>query len=343
MVDSQKLTLFCKKALIKAGVNSKIASNIASSLVLTSLRGVDSHGIRLLPHYINAVRIGRINPNPKYRFRFKKQTAGLMDAKDGFGIDAGIAAMRKAMSLARKSGVAAIGVYNSSHFGAAAIYGLEAAKNGLIGLAFTSTDSLVIPTNGRRPYLGTNPICFCAPIQNEGPFCLDMATSVVPLNKIMNYKSKGQNLEPGWAVDARGKPTINASDAAWLLPFGGYKGFGLEVMVEILSSILTGMNFGRHIVKMYPLTGRKRQLGHFFVAININSFIPLAKFKKNLKAMCDELRNEPAFVKSRRVVVPGDPEKKYFVIRSREGIPMAQPLVAEFRQLAEELGLKTGF
>jgi len=343
LVNHRKLNRFCKEALIKVGVDSKIANNVASSLVLTSLRGIDSHGIFLLPHYIHGVIIGRINPQPKYKFVLKKPSAGLLDANDGFGIDAGIFAMEKAIKMATKNGIGAVSVHNSSHFGAAAIYGLMAAKSGMIGLCFTSTESLVLPFDGKRPYLGTNPICFCAPMAGEDPFCLDMATSVVPLNKILNYKSIGKKLGPDWAVDVSGKPTDDPKKALWLLSFGGYKGYGLGIMVEVLSSILTGMNFGKQIVRMYPLDKKRRRLGHFFIAIDINTFISLSKFKKNLKSMCQELRGEPPLKKNGNVRVPGDPEKESFKNRSKDGIPMSDLLVTQYVQIANELGLKPYF
>lgn len=340
LVSSKKLESFGKKALVKVGVDDKIAGEVASSLVLTSLRGVDSHGIRLLPHYISAIRIGRINPKPKYKFISKKSSAGLLDANDGFGIGAGIFAMNKAIIMARRSGIGAVSVYNSSHFSAASIYGLMAAKSGMIGLCFTSTDSLVLPFGGKRPYLGTNPLCFCAPMAGEDPFCLDMATSVVPLNKILHYKSLGKTLGAGWAVDKSGRPTLDPNQARWLLPIGAYKGYGLAIMVEIFSSVLTGMNFGKHIVKMYPLDSKKRRLGHFFVAIDVNAFISISKFKKNLKAMCEELRAEPAYKKDSNIQIPGDPEKESFRNRSKNGIPMGKLLIDEFLQIAKEIGIE---
>lgn len=343
LVNHRKLTRFCENALVKVGVDPQVANNVASSLVITSLRGIDSHGVRLLPHYIQGVIIGRINPKPNYKFVSKKSSAGLLDADNGFGIDAGIRAMEKAIAMASRGGIGAIAVYNSSHFSAAAIYGLMAANKGMIGLCFTSTDSLVLPFGGKKPYLGTNPICFCAPMAGEEPFCLDMATSVVPFNKILNYKSLGKKLGPDWAVDVSGKPTEDPEKALWLLSFGGYKGYGLAIMVEIFSSILTGMNFGKHIVKMYPLDKKQRRLGHFFIAIDINAFIPLPRFKKNLKNLCEELRHEPSIVKGKRIQAPGDPEKQSFKNRIKDGIPVSEALMAQYEQIAKEIGIKTHF
>lgn len=316
-----------------------ISHMVVDGLVDTSLRGVDSHGVRLIPHYLRATVLGRINKSPKFTFKKTAASTGIVDADHGWGIAAGTFAMEKAITLAKRSGIGAVAVKNSSHFGAAALYGIRAARAGMIGMAFTHVESLVFPFRGKKPYLGTNPICFCAPVAGEDPFCLDMATSQIPWNKVMMYRGTKQQLEPGWAGDRQGKPTTDPDTAIGLLPIGLYKGYGLALMVEILCSMLSGMAFGSHIKFMFPLDGEKRKLGHFFMAIDISSFTPLATFKRRMKQLLDELRAVPSITKDFPVLVAGDPEKTQYNFRSKKGIPLAQTEIESFRMIANELGV----
>lgn len=327
----------------KIGVKKSIYIYVIEGLIETSLRGVDSHGIRLMPHYIKAVLLGRINKNPKMSFMKTCLSTVVMDADHTFGIAAGNIAMQKAIAMARKSGICAIAVKNSTHFGAAAIYSLLAARNGMIGISFTHADSLVLPYGGKRPFLGTNPICFAAPCEGEEPFCLDMATSKIPWNKLLVYKDKKQPLEDGWAADRDGKVTRNPEDAIGLLPIADYKGYGLGLMVEILCSLLSGMAYGPHIKPMYPLDEEKRFLGHFFIAIDITKFERLPIFKKRLSLFMNELRQQPPSAGFESVKIPGDPEKKAFAKRSKEGIPILKEQLDDFVRVANEMGINKNF
>lgn len=337
IVSAKDIKAFFIAAFHAVGVRKDIYESVVDGLIETSLRGVDSHGIRLMPHYIGGVKNGRINKNPNI---IKKKTAlstAIVDADHTFGIAAGTLAMREAIKLAKKTGISSVSVKNSTHFGAAAIYSLLAARNDMIGLSFTHTDSLVLPFGGKKSYLGTNPICFAAPCEGEEPFCLDMATSQIPWNKLLVYRNTKQKLEPGWGADEKGIVTQDPNRAVALLPLGGYKGYGLALMIEILSSLLTGMPFGAHIKSMYPLDGEKRNLGHFFIAINIARFEDIATFKKRLASLVKELR---AILPSKgfsRVLVAGDVEKETYAIRKKHGIPLSQLQKEEFIRMAAQL------
>ena len=199
-VSAERLISFMMNVLLKVNVRSDIARFVTEGLVQTSLRGVDSHGIRLLPHYLNGVKGGRINPNPNYKFKQTSPSTGLLDADHTFGHAAGMEAAKRAIELATEAGTGHIAIYHSTHFGAAAYYALEIAKHDMVGMCFTNTDALVKTYAGKRPFLGNNPICFAAPCKEEEPFCLDMATSVVTFNKIRQLREEknrlSQALEP---------------------------------------------------------------------------------------------------------------------------------------------------
>lgn len=336
-ISDKNLRRFGYAVFDSVGIPKKIYKTVVDGLVGTSLRGVDSHGVRLMPHYIRAAIIGRINKNPKFSFEKTGLSTGILDADNGYGIAAGTEAMKVAIKLAKRTGMGGVAVKNSSHFGAAAIYSILAAKNSMIGLSFTHTDSLVLPFGGKKPFLGTNPICFAAPCEGEEPFCLDMATSQIPWNKVLVYRSNKKNLEVGWAADKNGNLCEDPEAASSLLPIGLYKGYGLGLMIEIFSSLLTGMAYGTHINSMYPLDNKRRFLGHFFISIDVSRFEKIEVFKKRLKRMMEELRNLPTAPGFDKVRVPGDPEKEAYIKRSKNGIPMSKHEVKIFLQLVDDL------
>lgn len=322
-VPVKKLKDSINEILIKAKVRNDVAMYVTEGLIQTSVRGVDSHGIRLLPHYLEGVKKGRINPNPNYKFIRTSFSTGTLDADHTFGHAAGMEAVKKAIELANEAGTGYVAVYNSSHFGAAAYYALEIAKHDMIGMSFTNTDALIKTYGGKRPFLGNNPICFAAPCKNEEPFCLDMATSVVTFNKIRQLRDAKLSAPSGVGADRQGIETTDANKITMLLPIGGYKGYGLSLMVEILCSLLTGMPYGPHIPKMFEAPmNEKRYLGHFVSAIRIDCFLDKEIFKNRLYELISELRNEPALDSNAAVQVAGDPEKKVAKERIKNGIPM---------------------
>lgn len=323
----------------KIKVNKNIYLQVVDGLIETSLRGVDSHGIRLIPHYIRATIIGRINPNPKFKFKKTSQTTILMDADHTYGITAGVIAMIKAIKMAKKSGVGIVVVKNSSHFGAAGIYTLLAARNNMIGRAMTPVENLVVPYGGKETFLGTNAYSYATPMQGEDPFILDMATTNISKNRLMMHQRTGQKLEPGFAVDKEGQYVTDPNRAFALMHFGGYKGYGVALEPEIFGSLMAGMPFGPHITHMFPLTKEKRNLSHYFEAIDIKRFVPVATFKRRLKEMANELRAIPPAAGFDKVRVAGDPEKEMYARRMRKGIPLTKEIIEDFRSLAREIGI----
>ena len=330
-ISAKKLLNFTCSALMKAGVRHDIAKIVAECLVQTSLRGVDSHGVRLLPHYLEGVRKGRINPDPKFTFKKTSASTGLLGADHTFGHAAGIIAARKSVELANKAGSGHVAVYNSTHFGAAACYSMEIARNGMIGMSFTHADALVRSHGGVRPFFGTNPMSFAAPCSGEEPFCLDMATSKTTFNKIKQLREEGLPAPEGAGADSRGIETTSPNEITMLLPIGGHKGYGLGMMVEILCSMLTGMPYGPHITNMFkaPMS-KKRFLAHFIIAIKIDCFQDKEIFKKRLSCMMRELRKEPALKNGVPVMASGDPEKNAEKERAVSGIPLT---LSEFEGL----------
>jgi ureidoglycolate dehydrogenase (NAD+) len=340
-VHADALERFGSELLVGKGVRSDVAHHVAAGLVLASLRGVDSHGIRLLPHYVRALQAGRLNPDPMYRFDRTATATGRLDADDTFGLAAGAEGMRHAVEMAGEAGMGAVAVRNSSHFGMAAYFALMAARQDMIGLAFTHADALMLSHNGSRAFFGTNPICFAAPCQDEEPFCLDMATTTVTWNKMLRVGEIEKSVPLGWGVDSEGIDTQDPARVTALYPIGDYKGFGLGMMVEILCSLLTGMPFGRDISRMYadPIES-KRHLGHFFMAFQVDRFVDLVEFKSRIRSMMGEVRSEPPRDGEESVQVPGDPEKLNVRERTQTGLPLADVELQSLRDLADESALE---
>lgn len=340
LLDAGLLRVFIKQVLLKAKVRKDVAEYVAEGLIQTSLRGVDSHGVRLLPHYLEGVKKGRINPDPKYGFKKTSPSTGLLDADHTLGHAACMEAAKRAIELATEAGTGNVAVYNSTHFGAAAYYALEIAKHDMIGMVFTNTDALVKTYAGKRPFLGNNPIAVAVPLKDEEPFCLDMATSIVTFNKIKQLREANVPAPIGVGTNKEGVDTTDADQIMMLMPIGGYKGYGLSMVVEILCGLLTGMPYGPHIPKMFeaPMSER-RHLGQFVSAMRINCFQDKDLFKERFSLMLKELRGEPAMDKAVPVQVAGDPEKKAAKERSKIGIPITGVEHKALKQVAKEYGV----
>ena len=322
------LAIKIKESLIKNGANEFSAESVSTGLVETSLRGVDSHGIRLLPHYLNALKNGRINGNPKFEVVNSFPAFIGLNADNGFGHAAGFKSIEIGMDLAYKFGIAGISVFNSSHPGAMASFSLKAARNGFCSFSFTHADSLLKSFGGKNSFFGTNPICFAAPRKNEEPFCVDMAPTFIPWNKILESKEKNESLKDDVAVDAEGNLTNNPSEAKALLGIGNYKGFALASMVEVLCSTLSGMPFGPHIPSMYGSSIKKnRNLGQFYLVFRNDVNIDSDLFNEALKKMSDEVRKQDPTNPNSPVLMPNDPQINFFKEREQKGIPVMQNIL----------------
>jgi len=334
-VSHQTLASFMRQVLRSIDVREDVSSHLVHALIESSLRGVDSHGVRLFPHYIRGVRGGRINPNPVYRFHQTSPSTGRFDADHTFGHAACMEAARKAVALATDAGSAHIAVFQSSHFGAAATFAMEIARNDMIGMSFTNTDALVKTYGGKSAFLGNNPICIAVPCDGEEPICLDMATSIVTFNKIKQLRERRLKAEPGVGADDLGNETTDPDRISMLNPIGGYKGYGLSFMVEVFCSLLTGMPYGPFIPKMFEAPmDQKRNLGQFIIALRIDGFQEIHSFKKRMATFVQDLRKSPPFDPGQPIQVPGDPEKEKQKERSQTGIPLHEAELSSLRALS---------
>ena len=342
-VPGPAILRFISDVLVASGAAPAHAASVARALTRASLLGTDSHGIRLLVHYAKVIQTGRINPKPKLGFSPTGPGTGIVDADNGFGHHASYHAIERGAELAAGAGIAAISVINSSHFGAAGCYVLEAADRDLVALAFANSDSFVLPHDGVAPFHGTNPIAFAAPVPASPPYFLDMATSAIPWNKVQDLKAKGLELPPNVAVDATGSVTVDPARSAALLPLGGpgfgHKGAGLASMIEIFSAVMTGMAYCTQLLGMVgPDLSTPRRLGHFFILIDPLRFVSKDRYSAAMAGYLEELRSAPAQA-GKRVMAPGDREWATEADRMANGIPVAPALVKDFRRIAASMSV----
>jgi LDH2 family malate/lactate/ureidoglycolate dehydrogenase len=341
--DVGHLAMFCTDALQAVGTSLASARSVAEALSETSARGVDSHGVRLLPHYVRMARSGRINPRAQAVTRRTRGATGVVDADNGFGHHASFLAVELGISIARDFGTAAISVVNSSHFGAAGCYVLRAARANLVAFAFCNSDSYVTPHDGTTAFHGTNPIGFAAPVNGGKPILVDMATSVAPWNRVQLMRETRQPLDPGVAVDVRGEMTLAPEHAAALLPLGGltfgHKGAALASMVEIISSVMIGAPFCSELLAMIgPDNSTPRRLGHFFIVLNPGFFVESTQYDRAMAAYLKALRSQSAR-SGKTVMAPGDREWRVEDDRRLSGVPIDAATIAELNQCADELGI----
>lgn len=329
------LLQLAKQKLVLAGLREEHARTTAEAICSASLRGTDSHGIRLLPHYLHVLTSGRISPNAVFQFQQTSASCGVLNAQHGMGHAAVAEGMKRALALAEEAGVGLVSVTNSNHCGAMAYYGLMAPPAGMIGLAFTNATAKVKVFGAAQPFFGINPVCLTAPMADEAPFCYDASPTIMPNNRVKLFKERGQKLPPGVAADDQGHETLDPALARMLLPLGGevagYKGYAMAMVVDILCSLLAGMPSGPDVSAMYESDGASlddpRRLAQFVGAIRIDRFTDPLLFAQRLQHNADLIRALPP-TSSSSVFVPGDPEKLMTTIRSQEGIEIDNSLFA---------------
>ena len=329
------------------GMRPEPVETAVDLMVEADLRGIDSHGVGMLPTYDQRRRDGKIDPLAEVRTLREGPVLTLVDAGHGIGHPAARFAMERACDKAASAGLGVSVVVHSNHFGAAGVYSTIAAERGLVGFACTgTTQRAVVPTGGREPRFSTNPIAFAASPAEGEPFSLDMATSTVAVGKINIARRAGKPLPEGWAVRPDGLPETDAAEAFHakpkrLTPLGGnrtlgsHKGYGLAVMVDILASVLGGANVGGIDLETGE-PGRFIEVGHFFMALDPAFFN--SGFGAGLGSLMAELRAAPPIDPARPVLVPGDPEHAARRDRLRTGIPMTETLFEEIRAVAEGAG-----
>ena len=331
------------------GLSPDHAQTCARVMVDTDLCGVDSHGVGMLSAYEEWWQEGKINARPTLAVLRDQPGLCTIDADQSLGHPPSVMAMEMAIEKAKTQGVGIAVVTRSNHYGAAGYYARMAAECGMVGISTSATPGpLMVPTFGKQTRLGSNPMAFAAPVANGQPVVVDMATTTVAFGKVSIARRGGKTLPEGWTLDENGDITTDTEVACALraiTPLGGtrtlgsHKGYGLAVMVEVLSSVLSGGLFSGHV----PETGErsdKINIGHFFMAIDPHAARgDEHAFGIDMSYLVNFLRDTAPIDPAQPVLVPGDPEHESLAQRQAEGIPMVPALVEEVRGVVERSGV----
>lgn len=349
-VDADGLRAFATEVLAKLGVPSEDAAMAADVLVYADLRGVETHGMsnnNLGRIYVRDIQSGKIKPDAPLEVVRETPVTALLDANFGLGLSAGVRAMNMAIEKARQSFIGMVAVKNSHHFGAAQYFSMMAVPHGMIGISSTNSNPIVLPTGGREPVYGTNPISVGAPSGAEPDFCLDAGTSAMVFQKLILTTRLGTEIPLGVAADDEGVPTSSAAEAVEarkLLPLGStpelgsHKGYGLGMLVDVLCGILSGHGASIQL-DAYESYG---SVGHFFCAIRVDAFRPLEEFRGQMDDMFDRVHRTEPVAGVERVLVAGDPEAAKEEERRRLGVPLLPAVVEELKELAGDVGVPWG-
>ena len=338
LVPHDLLAARVAEALTQAGADDASVAATTRALMHASRLGVDSHGARLTEHYTQVLQSGRVNPRPTLSANRTAASTAIVDGDNALGHRTGYHAMELAIAIAKESGIGAVGAIRSSHYGAAGAYAIAATEAGMIGFATTNADSIVAPFEGARAFHGTNPLAFAAPLEGAKPWLLDMATSSIPFNRVLLYRSLARMLPESVAADVAGVMTQDAAVAEMLMPMGGesfgFKGAALAGVATLFSAVLTGATLDHAMIPMVgsPDMANPRGMGHFFLAIDPARFIDRAIFDAALKTYLTALRSVPPKPDGHPVMAPGDREWTVEAERLRDGIPV-DPDTARFLRL----------
>jgi len=348
-LDAETLRGFMNDVFLRLGAVEGDAAICADVLISSDLRGIESHGIQRLRLYYDRIKAGVQSAKTNITIVKETPTTARLDAGHGMGQVAAYRAMEMAISKAREYGTGAVGVGNSTHFGIAGYYPLMAIKEGMIGIAMTNARPAIAPTFGTENMMGTNPLAIGIPTDEDFPFLIDCATSITQRGKIEVLSRTKTPAQSGWIINDKGESVTDSVEilnallegTVAFLPlggagetFGGHKGYGFATAVEILSASLWGGPF------MKDLTLDKgSKLGHFLIAVNVESLIELETFRKVAGGICRALRSSKKAPGQDRIYTAGEKEYEMEQRRRREGIPVNGSLQKDILAIQEELGL----
>lgn len=338
---------------LKAGCSPENAQTVADMLIAAELRGIPSHGLMRIKDYIGLWQKGRMNMQPVPKVVHETPSTATVDGDLAPGMVAGKFAMELAIQKAEQVGSGWVAVRNSNHFGIAGYYTMMAARHDMIGFAMTNANALVAPTFSLDRLLGTNPIAFTIPGKEEAPFTADFATTPIARGKLELMEKQGKASPQGFVQDAEGKASTDPAvlrHGGAILPLGGdyehasHKGYCLGAMVDILSAILSGANFGPfvppQVAYLDPKPGAPGTgLGHFFGAIRIDGFRPVDEVKEYMDMWIRTFRQAHASEGNERVIIPGEPEIAREAEYMRDGIPVLPQVWQELVATAASLGI----
>ncbi len=343
-----RLHYFVRETLKRLRLPATHASKIGDALVAADLAGVEGEGVARLPVFASRLSAGLINPNPDVQVSHQEEATATIDGDNGMGHIVASRSMELAMSLAKTFGVAAVAAKNSNDFGMAGYYARMALEEQMLAIVVSNDAPAMVPTYGKVPMLGSNPLAIAIPTAEDAtPFVLDMATTATSRHRLEDAVRSGETIPPGLALDKSGNRTEDpkaALEAMALLPLGGsseagsHKGYGLALAIDILSGVLSGGAFGRHLAVAASGHGTVAGIGHFFIVVRLRAFGPWVRFRNGIKDMMRELTGTKA-EGAPRVYYPGEAEFAIDQERRASGIPIHPDVVREIEGLARRLDI----
>lgn len=344
-VPEAELRPFLERFLTALGASAEEAEIVADGVITASLwyHPGQGQGIEKLLRYHRRIRDGGIVVDAPMRFEREGPAYALLDAARGFGYVAAQRAMRKAVEKAKSSGIAMVWVRDSNHFGIAGYHALAAAREGLIGWSMTNARSEMAPWGSAKPVLATNPwgVAIPTPGEERGPILLDMALTMSGKGMMRWYLEQGKAMPETWALTPDGRVTTDPAAAmdGPVLPIGEYKGYGLSLVTDVLTGVMSGAQFGLSVFQ----DEQRYDVGHLMMAFDPAMFMPRERFDERLERLIDEIKSAPPIDPERPVLLPGELEHERTLRRRREGIPVAPATAEGVRALADELGVACPF
>jgi L-2-hydroxycarboxylate dehydrogenase (NAD+) len=339
-VSAQKLEAFVASAFAAVGISKAEAKTVAELMVRADTQGSEGHGVFRLPQYIRRIKGGAVNLKPKIRMVREAAGMGLVDGDNGLGHLVMRYATEKAIEKAKGAGVAWVGVRMSNHAGPASLYATMPLEHDMVGLYLAVGNANHLPPwGGLDMLLSTNPISVAVPAGEEPAIVLDMATTVAAYGKVKTKAQRGEMMPEGWMMDRTGRPLTDPRRAneGFLLPIGGYKGYGLALVIGILAGTLNGAAMGKEVVDFNADDTSVTNTGHAIVAINLEAFQPVAEFKQQMDTLIRDLRGSKRLPGVDRIRLPGEGSHAARADRAKNGIPLPAPLHASLNELAGHL------
>ncbi len=335
-IDEAALLDLATRALVAGGMRAEEAALAARILVLADLFGLSTHGISRVPQYLGRVTVGGIDARADVTVERVMPALAMVDGANGIGPLVGMKALEAALEGARACGIGAAFARGSNHFGPIAPYALIAAEQGFATFIASNATTTIAPTGGKDTRLGNNPLGIGVPNPGGDPVILDMALSVAARAKIRTLAAAGQPIPEGWAADADGNPTTDAAAAlkGFLLPVGGHKGYGLAIMVDLLSGLLSGAAYLTRVSAWDKAPEVAQDLGHVFIAIDATKLAPAATLAARMNDFAGIIHTTPPADPARPVMLPGEREMALLHEGRAQGVRVAEADLAKLRQLA---------
>lgn len=347
LFEADDLRSYTRRFLMSFNVPAVDAVTMADVLISADVRGVDSHGIiRLHSYYGNRLKQELVEPASPTSLIHETPISLSLNGGNGLGPVVAHRAMSHCIEKAKQSGMAVVTVRNSNHYGIAGYYAMMALPHDMIGVSLTNSQPLVAPTYGRTSMLGTNPIAVAVPSGTEYPYVLDMATSIVPIGRVTVYSKSEENIPIGWGMDKDGNLTESPDtvlDGGALLPLGGsdimrgYKGYGLALLVDILSGVLSGGAFSTGVG--HPSNPGQADVGHFFMALKIDLFRPIEEFKTGMDELIQRIKGAPKVPGCDRIYIHGEKEFNHAERCAAKGVPVIAPVVDALKEAGQQVGV----